>query len=236
MSRPRDNTPMRPEFHRQRHPPIARYACAWQNAVVGEKTVLPAFSGLRVPVFVCVLALPLAGCFGRDPIVSTSFAAPVGNWRVERQTDRITGAPLSSVILTTRDCSNSVVDFRQPAMLQVACFKDAPIVRFAFDFKIGSNVNSELGYRFDEKLGHEIKARFLQDFKTVVIEKPAEVAQFLGELETSALLYVRIRSLNMGRTAAEFRLEGGADAMKEALAGCRLPPALTPTPPPKRVS
>jgi hypothetical protein len=70
----------------------------------------------------------------------------------------------------------------------------------------------------------------------VAIEDQAEVAQFLGELETSAVLYVRIRSLNMGRTAAEFRLEGGADAMKEALAGCRLPPAPTPTPTPKRVS
>jgi hypothetical protein len=105
-------------------------------------------------------------------------------------------------------------------------------MRFSFEFKIGSNVNSVLGYRFDEKPGHEIKARFLQDFKTVVIEDQAEVAQFLGELETSAALYVRIRSLNMERTAAEFRLEGGADAIKEALAGCPLAPAPTP----KRVS
>jgi len=89
-----------------------------------------------------------------------------------------------------------------------------------------------LGYRFGEKLGHEIKARFLHDFKTAVIEDRAATAQFLGELETSALLYVRIRSLNMGRSAAEFQLEGGPDAIKEALAACPIAPAQTP----KRVS
>jgi hypothetical protein len=72
----------------------------------------------------------------------------------------------------------------------------------------------------------------MQDFKTAVIEDKALVAQFLGELETSAQLYVRIRPLNMGRTAVEFQLEGGPDAIKEALAAC--PPA--PAQVPKRVS
>ena len=201
--------------------PLAR-----QNAVVGE-TVSAAYSAFRVPVLVCVLALPLAGCPARDPIVSTSTPAPVGNWRIERQTDRITGAPLSSAFLTTRNSSNSAVAFPQPAMMQLSCFKQAPLVRLGFQFKIGSNVNSEFGYRFDEKPGREIKARFLMDFKTVVIEDKADVAQFLGELETSAVLYVRIRSLNMGRSSAEFRLEGGAEAIKEALAGCPFSPAQT---------
>ena len=183
--------------------------------------MLPAaYPGLKLPVLAGLLACSLAGCAARDPIVSNAYAAPVGNWRVERQTDRITGAPLSSAFLTTRNSSNSAVAFPQPAMLQVTCFNATPLVRLSFEFKVGSNVNSVLGYRFDEKPGREIKARFLQDFKTVVIEDKADVAQFLGELETSALLYVRIRSLNMGRTAAEFRLEGGADAIKEALAGC----------------
>ncbi len=191
-----------------------------------------AYSGLKLPVFACVLALPLAGCLARDPIVSSTNAAPVGNWRIERQTDRITGQPLSSAFLTTRDSSNSAVAFPKPASLQLGCFKAAPLVRLSFEFKIGSNQNSVFGYRFDEKPGHEIKARFLQDFKTVVIEDRAEVAQFLREMETSASLYVRIRSLNMGRTAAEFRLNGAADAVKEALAAC--PPALAP--PPKHVS
>jgi hypothetical protein len=174
-----------------------------------------------------VLALPLAGCLGRDPIVSSSAAAPVGNWRVERQTDRITGVPISSAILTTRNSSHSEVPFPQPAEPQLACFKEAPIVRLVFGFKIGSNVNSEFGYRFDDKPGHDIKARFLMDYHTVVIEKPAEVAQFLDEMQSSGVLYVRIRSLNMGRSAAEFRLEGASDAIKEALAGCPPAPAQT---------
>jgi hypothetical protein len=84
--------------------------------------VSAAFSGLSVPMLACALALPLAGCL-RDSIVSTASAVPSGNWRVERQTDRITGAPLSSAFLTTRNSSNSAVQFPQPAVLQISCLK-----------------------------------------------------------------------------------------------------------------
>ena len=178
-----------------------------------------AFSGVAVPMLACALALPLAGCL-RDPIVSSAGAVPSGNWRVERQTDRITGAPIASAFLTRRKSSHSGIAFAQPAQMQVGCFREAPIVRFGFEFKIGSNRNAEFGYRFDEKPGREIKARFVDDYKSVVIEDQALVAQFLAEMETSAQLYVRIRSLNAGRTAAEFRLDGAAAAIESAFAGC----------------
>jgi len=55
------------------------------------------------------------------------------NWRVERQTDRITGAPLSSAFLTTRNSSNSAAAYPHQAVLQVGCFKEAPLVRIAFE-------------------------------------------------------------------------------------------------------
>jgi hypothetical protein len=171
-------------------------------------------------VLLAVLALTLCACRDRDPLVSSASAIPVGDWRIERQTDRITGEPLSSAILMTAKSSNSAEAYAQPAQLQLLCFKDQPLVRLTFEFKVGSAKNSMLGYRFDEKPGHEIEARFLQDFKTAVIEKKEEVTQFVSELATANVLYVRIRSLNMGRTTAEFRLIGAPIAIDAAYAGC----------------
>ena len=178
-----------------------------------------AYPALTVPVLVCALAMPLAGCL-RDPIVSARNVAPVGNWRVERQIDRATGAPISSAYLETRNSSHTGIAFSQPAGMQVSCFKNAPLVHFTFGYQIGSTRNAEFAYRFDDKPGRTIKVRFVDDYKSVVIEGPNEVAQFLDEMESSAALYVLIRSFNRGRTSADFKLEGGADAIKEALAGC----------------
>ena len=152
-----------------------------------------------------------------------SSATPAGNWRIERQVDPITSAPFSiSYLMTT--ASNSAVDFPRPAGLGLTCFKGEPLVRFSFEFKVGSTKNSVLGYRFDEKPGREVEARFLQDFKTVVIEDKSDVAAFVDELATSNVLYLRIRSLNMGRTAAEFRLTGAPAAIEAGFAGCPLTP------------
>jgi hypothetical protein len=176
--------------------------------------------GVRA-VVLAILACVLCGCSTRDPFVSSASAVPAGNWRIESQVDRITAAPLSSALLVTSS-SNSAEPFPHPAMLQLMCFKDQPIVRLSFEFKIGSPKNTVLGYRFDEKPGREIEARYLRDYTTAVIEKSADVAQFVQELATSKLLYVRIRSLNAGRTTAEFRLDGAPAAMEAAFAGCPL--------------
>jgi hypothetical protein len=56
-----------------------------------------------------VLAVPLSGCL-RDSYVSTSSIVTSGNWRIERQPDRITGAPISSALLTAM-ASNSIAGF-----------------------------------------------------------------------------------------------------------------------------
>ena len=174
-------------------------------------------------VVVAILACALSACSGRDPWVSNASAVPSGNWRIERQIDRVTGAPLPSASIRTLS-SNSGQQFPQPAMLQLTCFKDQPIVRFGFDFKVGSNRNSVLGYRFDENPGRELEnVRFLQDYKSVVIEEKADVAQFVSELATSKVLHVRIRSLNAGRTTAEFRLDGAQAAIEAGYDVCSLP-------------
>ena len=73
--------------------------------------------------------------------------------------------------------------------------------------------------------------RILQDFRTAVIEDPAEVRRFVDELQTSQTLYVRIRSLNAGRTAVEFKVEDAADAVRSAYAECPLKPVPQPATP-----
>jgi hypothetical protein len=116
---------------------------------------------------------------------------------------------------------------------------DPADVKFNFESKIGTNLNSYLGYRFDEKPGHEIGARFVKGASAVVIDDKAEVAQFVSELATSKVLYVRIRSLNAGRTAAEFKVEGAQAAIDAALAGCPVTapaPQRVATPPTRRRS
>jgi hypothetical protein len=174
-------------------------------------------AGLNLLVVAACLAL--AAC-ARDPVVAGVNAVSAGNWRIEQSKDRITDAAISSAVLMTRTVSHSTIAFPPPAQMQLGCFKGQPVVIFAFQFKVGSTRNAELGYRFDERPGHQPQARFVDDYIKVVIEEPAEVAGFVNELATAKSLYVLIRSLNAGRTSAEFRLEGAPEAIKAALGAC----------------
>jgi hypothetical protein len=197
---------------------------------------------VRVDILRLVPAVPallLCAC-ARDPYVSQAGAVPSGNWRIERQPDRVTGTAISSAFLVTRTSSSAAALYPQTASLQLSCFMDQPLIKFNFENKVGTNLNSFLGYRFDEKPGHEIGARFLADSATVVIEDKAEVAQFVSELATSNVLYVRTRSLNAARTTAEFKLDGAPAAIDAAFAGCPVTPPASPqrvpTPPARKRS
>ena len=162
-----------------------------------------------------------------DPYVSTTAnTVSSGEWKIERQADRITGSAIASALLMTKNSSHSGEDFAKPAQLQLTCFERNPLVRFSFEFKIGSDKNSVLGYRFDDKPGRDnVESRILIGYTVIVIEDKAAVAQFIDELVNSNLLYIRIRSLNGGRTTAEFRVGGAATAVQAALAECPvLPP------------
>lgn len=188
---------------------------------------------MRILRLVPAVAALLLGACARDPYVvaPTTAVSPgnwasAGDWRIERQPDRVTGKPISSAILVTRKSSSSQSLTTQNASMQIGCFMGKPIVEFGFNNKIGSDPNSYLGYRFDDKPGHEVGARFLQKAGAVVIEDPTEVAQFVSEMATSHSLYVRVRSLNAGRTSAEFAVDGAPAAIEAALADC---PAQSPT-------
>ena len=178
-------------------------------------------------------ALLLGGCTARDPYVSYNNTISSGEWRIERQADRITGNAIASALLSTRNSSHSGVDYAQPAQMQLTCFEGKAVVRFAFEFKIGSDKNSALGYRFDDKPGRDnVESRILIGYTVIVIEDKTAVAQFIDELLSSNVLYLRIRSLNSGRTTAEFRVAGAAAAVQAAFAEC----PVTPLPGQKRTS
>jgi hypothetical protein len=171
-------------------------------------------------------ALLLGGCTARDPYVSYNNTVSSGEWRIERQADRITGNSIASALLSTRNSSHSGVDYAQPAQMQLTCFEGKPVVRFAFEFKIGSDRNSALGYRFDDKPGRDnVESRILLGYTVIVIEDKTAVAQFVDELLNSNVLYLRIRSLNSGRTTAEFRVAGAGAAVQAAFADCPLAPS-----------
>jgi hypothetical protein len=98
-------------------------------------------------------------------------------------------------------------------------------VRIAFNYKVGSNQTASVAYRFDENPGQEAKARFLRDYRTVVLDDPAEVRRFLDEMRAANKLFLRIDSLNVGRTNIELGVSGAPEAIDAALGGCPPPPA-----------
>jgi hypothetical protein len=165
-----------------------------------------------------VLALPLSGCM-RDPYVSTASVVKSGQWEIDRISDRVAGAPISSASLKAM-ASNTVEPFPQASVMQLLCFVNSPVVSFKFQFKVGSERNSFLGYRFDENPGRETNARFIASASTAIIEDDTEVAEFVRELATANVLYIRIRSFNAGRTTAEYQVSGAPAAIASAFATC----------------
>ncbi len=175
------------------------------------------------------LCAGLSACLTPDPYVANPATTTSGNWKIEKQIDRITGVPVPSAILIIDNASNSFAEYAKLASMQLTCFEGKPMVRFAFEFKVGTDPNSFLGYRFDEKPGHDnIAARFLQEYRTVVIEDRTAVTTFANELATSSVLVIRIRSLAAGRTTAEFKLDGAPAAIAAEFTGCPLPPPAPP--------
>jgi hypothetical protein len=181
---------------------------------------------LRSGAFGVLVALVLSGCIAQDSSFTTA-----GSWRIDRRIDRITAAPVAGASVTTFNSSHSGEFGTRPASIQLTCFESQPIVRIAFEFKIGSDKNTILGYRFDDRPGRDnVDSRVLFGNQVIVIENRPAVAQFIADLSGANALYLRLRSLNGGRTAAEFKVDGNEAAVQAAYADC----PLTPDPPPTR--
>jgi hypothetical protein len=155
-------------------------------------------------------------------LVATAAAASSGDWDIKQKTDPITGAPASTALLRSSRTVHSTLGFTPASFLELGCFKGLPSVGLVFQFDVGSTKESEFGYRFDAKPGHQIDARVLPNHSTIVIEAKGDVGKFASELAASNTLYVQIRSLTEGQTTAEFAVAGAQAAIDAAFAGCPL--------------
>jgi hypothetical protein len=182
-----------------------------------------------VRIVACVAAAAmLGGCLTSDP-PSYSTYAKAGSWRIDRQVDRITAAPVAGASVNTQSSSNTSEIGSRPALLQLTCFENKPIAKLGFSFKIGADRNTTLGYRFDDKPGRDnVESRVLFGNQVIVIEDRAAVSQFVADLAGSSALYVRVRSLNGPRTSADFKVDGADAAIQAAYADCPLSPQPAP--------
>lgn len=172
---------------------------------------------------VVAAGVALCGCT-RDPFVTEQAETRIHDWWIPHQIDRVTGVTLPSAFVYA-EASNSNVEYPRVSSLLLTCMPgNRPLIRFAFDFKIGSRLNTTLGYRFDDLPGHEIvPTRVVRGNQIIVIEEPDAVALFVAELEKAGTLYVRIRSINGGRTTVEYPVEGAWHAVRKAFATCAMP-------------
>lgn len=171
-------------------------------------------------VAACVM---LCGCI-RDPFVTEEGETRIHDWWIPNQIDRVTGAALPSAYVFA-EASNSNFEHPRVSSLLLTCMPgNRPLIRFAFDFRIGSLLNTTMGYRFDDLPGHEIvSSRVVRGNQIIVIEEPEAIALFVAEMEKAETLYVRIRSINGGRTAAEYPVKGAWGAVRAAFANCAMP-------------
>ncbi|ABD06641.1 conserved hypothetical protein [Rhodopseudomonas palustris HaA2] len=159
----------------------------------------------------------LAGC------VTDAGTTRSGNWLIDQKPDRITGTPVAGAITRVWGATNSNDGVIRNALLQLTCFENRPIAKIAFEFKIGSDRNTSLGYRFDDKPGRDaVESRVLLGYRVIVIEDTAALQQFIDDLRGSTRLYVRIRSLNAGVSSVEFKVAGAEPALEAAYAACPL--------------
>lgn len=185
---------------------------------------------VRAVVVVTIVASLLSACATGDSAVTTA-AVPdkpdTGKWKFARRIDPISGAPATTAWLYI-----SKFDFlagkNYEGELQLTCFKDQPVVRLIFNLRIGSDKNAAIAYRFDDKPGRDVKARFFARQKTIAIDDKAEIARFVDELATSKTLFLRIASLTVGGFSAKFPVNGAPAAIEAAFAGCPLSPDKSP--------
>ena len=181
---------------------------------------------MRGVASICMIvaaSVALCSCI-RDPFVPEDGETRIRDWWIPQQVDRVTGTTLPSAYVFA-EASNSNVEYPRVSSLMLTCMPgNRPLIRFAFDFKIGSLLNTTLGYRFDDLPGHEIvPTRVVRGNQIIVIEQPDAVALFVAELEKAETLYVRIRSINGGRTSVEYPVKGAWGAVRAAFASCAMP-------------
>jgi hypothetical protein len=163
-----------------------------------------------------LLASSLCAC-----TVGGSAGPSAGSWAISQQIDRISGATTTRAHLSAFTVSGNRKHLGL-AHMYLQCFDKRPIVRLSYPFRVGANSSAIVEYRFDRHPGRKSNARFMPDFRTIVIDDRAEVTQLADGLASSAILYVRISSLHAESAEAEFRVPGAGVAIDAAYAECPL--------------
>jgi len=173
---------------------------------------------MRAAAAIAALAM-LGGCAGEAARTAAVDKPDTGKWQFDRTIDPISGSEVASAWLVI-----SKYDFPSGNVyaggLRLLCFKKDPVVRFLFSAKVGTDKTAAVAYRFDDRRGHEVKAKFFAREGMIVIDDRAEVAQFVSELATARSLVVRISRLTRGNLTARFPVHGASHAIEAAFAAC----------------
>jgi len=171
-----------------------------------------------VPAAVCTAALILlAACAGLD--TESTGRLDTGKWQFERNNNPISGRPVTTAWLQISRY-NFLSGETYAGQLQLMCFRSRPVVRLSFTEKVGTDRTAALAYRFDERPGHEVDATFFAREGMIVIDRPDEVARFVGELQTAQILSLRVTQLRGGNFNAKFSVHGAPHAIEAAYAEC----------------
>jgi hypothetical protein len=153
-------------------------------------------------------------------LVTAAGADSSGDWQITAKVDDAAKTKVFNVKVEARKTAHNGLFLPPDAVLQLVCLKNQPLIHVMFAFQIGSKVDSEILYHFDDKPMQPVEARILRGLKIFVIEEKADVKQFLDGLATANALYIAISSLDKGSTSAEFRVAGAQRGIDLLSANC----------------
>lgn len=166
-------------------------------------------------------AFALGGCAGEALRTETATKPDTGKWRFESRNDPISGAQVTTAWLSISSY-NFLSGNVYAGELQLMCFKSRPVVRLAFNMKVGSDRTAALAYRFDELPGQHVNASFFAREGIIVIDRKDEVVQFVDQLKDAQTLFLRVTRLRGGGFTAKFPVQGASQAVEATYADCPL--------------
>jgi hypothetical protein len=171
--------------------------------------------GIMRAVIWTAAALLLGAC-------ATPDHPETGKWKFEPVFDPTVDAPVTTAFLSISRFELLTGDLYE-GNLQLMCFRKRPIIRFAFNIKVGTDRSAGVTYRFDGHPAREVNAKFFARDKVIVIDRLDEVEQFVGQLASAQNLFLRITVLTTDSIVARFEVHGARHAIERSFATCPLP-------------
>lgn len=144
--------------------------------------------------------------------VALASSASFAGWEVSRKPDKMTGQMGVSIGAAGKITAGQWKS--EPAIVGVACAKNAPSIFVLFPRVVGSQKTSEITYRFDN--APQVKTKWVMtSFTEAYILDAKPVAAFLAAARNSSHLIIRLADITAGLTDAEFDMSGGAQAIPQ---------------------